>query len=191
VDAVDECTDREDLLAGLSVLQSLLDLKVNILVASRGENDFKDAFDGLPSLVPSPLLGRIYDEDLILLSASLNAGAGTVEGSGVQGEEDGGDQMHEQNTTKENREIDIGRRQEVENLYGKQLMYYTISRAFFWASLVSLHRTVFPPDPLCLKEKKNPYPLPHQKNRLTMPMTRPSLHYAIACSSFHASHVLP
>jgi hypothetical protein len=51
VDAVDECTDREDLLAGLSVLQSLSDLKVNILVASRGENDIKDAFDGLPSLV--------------------------------------------------------------------------------------------------------------------------------------------
>jgi hypothetical protein len=90
VDAVDECTDREDLLAGLSVPQSLLDLKVNILVARRGENDFKDAFDGLPSLVLRPLLGRIYDEDLILLSASLNAGVGTVEGSGVQGEEDEG-----------------------------------------------------------------------------------------------------
>jgi hypothetical protein len=51
VDAVDECTDREDLLAGLNALQSLSDLKVNILVASRGENDIKDAFDGLPSLL--------------------------------------------------------------------------------------------------------------------------------------------
>jgi hypothetical protein len=152
VDAVDECTDREDLLAGLSVLQSLLDLKVNILVASRGENDFKDAFDGLPSLVPSPLLGRIYDEDLILLSASLNAGAGTVEGSGVQGEEDGGDQMHEQNTTKENREIDIGRRQEVENLYGKQLMYYTISRAFIGIPGIIVSYSF--PHTLCSKKKR-------------------------------------
>jgi hypothetical protein len=43
--------DREDLLAGLSVLQSLSDLKVNILVASRWENDMKDAFYGLPSLI--------------------------------------------------------------------------------------------------------------------------------------------
>jgi hypothetical protein len=35
--------------------------------------------------LPTSLLGRISDEDLILLSASPDAGARTVEGSGVQG----------------------------------------------------------------------------------------------------------
>jgi hypothetical protein len=39
-------------------------------------------------LAPRHLLGRISDKDLILLSASPDAGARTVEGSGVQGEED-------------------------------------------------------------------------------------------------------
>lgn len=37
---------------------------------------------------PKPLLGRLYDEELILLSASPDAGARLVEGSGVQSEED-------------------------------------------------------------------------------------------------------
>ena len=36
--------------------------------------------------VPTCLLGRISNEDLTLLSASPNAGARTVEGSGVQSE---------------------------------------------------------------------------------------------------------
>jgi hypothetical protein len=36
------------------------------------------------------LLGPMSNEDLVLLSASPDAGAGMVEGSGVQGEEDGG-----------------------------------------------------------------------------------------------------
>ena len=40
-----------------------------------------------------PLLGRISDEDLILLSASPNKGAGMVEGSGVQSEEDWGKEL--------------------------------------------------------------------------------------------------
>lgn len=57
VDAIDECTDREDLLIGLNALPSLPDLKVNILIASRGESDIKDAFDGLPSL-------RITESDI-------------------------------------------------------------------------------------------------------------------------------
>jgi hypothetical protein len=42
-------------------------------------------------LAPGHLLGRISDEDLILLSASPDAGARTVEGSGVRGEEDESD----------------------------------------------------------------------------------------------------
>jgi hypothetical protein len=56
-------------------------------------------------LVPRPLLGRISDEDLILLSASPNAGARTVEGSGVKDQMHGWVEYH-----KENREVDIGSR---------------------------------------------------------------------------------
>jgi hypothetical protein len=42
-------------------------------------------------LAPGHLLERISDKDLILLSASPNAGVYTVEGSGIQGEEDESD----------------------------------------------------------------------------------------------------
>ena len=42
-------------------------------------------------LAPGHRLGRISDEDLILLSASPDAGARRVEGSGVQDEEDESD----------------------------------------------------------------------------------------------------
>ena len=58
------------------------------------------------------------ERDPILLFPSLNEGACMVEGSGVQGEEDGGDQMHVRNTTKGNEEIDIGRRHEAQRLVG-------------------------------------------------------------------------
>ena len=34
------------------------------------------------------------------------------------------------NTTEENREVAIGSRHEAHRLYGKQLTYYTINRAF-------------------------------------------------------------
>jgi hypothetical protein len=47
--------------------------------------------------VPSRLPGRIFGGDPILL-ASPNEGARTVEGSGVQGEEDRGYQIHGWNT---------------------------------------------------------------------------------------------
>jgi hypothetical protein len=33
-------------------------------------------------------------------------------------------------TPQENEEVDIGRRHEAHRLYGKQIVYYTISRAF-------------------------------------------------------------
>ena len=75
-------------------------------------------------------LGRISNEDLILLSASPNAGARTVKGSGVQSEANEGGQMHGWNITEENGELVIGSRHEAHRIYGKQLMYYTISRAF-------------------------------------------------------------
>jgi len=65
--------------------------------------------------------------DPILLSANRIAGAGTVEGSGVQGEEDGGQQMHGWNTTKENGEVVIESRHEAHRIYGKQFVDYTIS----------------------------------------------------------------
>jgi hypothetical protein len=42
-------------------------------------------------LVPWHLLGQLPNEHLIFLSASPNAGSHTVEGSGVQGKEDGGE----------------------------------------------------------------------------------------------------
>ena len=38
--------------------------------------------------------------------------------------------MHERNTARDNEEVDIGRRHEVQRVYRKQLMYYTISHAF-------------------------------------------------------------
>jgi hypothetical protein len=50
-------------------------------------------------------------ESLILPSASRIAGAGTVEGSGVQGEEDRY-QTHRWNTTKENGNVVIESRHE-------------------------------------------------------------------------------
>jgi len=75
-------------------------------------------------------LGRIANEGLILLSASPNAGARTVKGSGVQSEANEGGQMYGWNITDENGEVVIGSRHEAHRIYGKQLMYYTISRAF-------------------------------------------------------------
>ena len=44
----------------------------------------------LSLFVPRPLLGRISDEDLVLLLASSDAGVGMVEASDVQVEEDRG-----------------------------------------------------------------------------------------------------
>ena len=58
-------------------------------------------------LVPWHLLGQLHNEHLIFLSASPNAGSHTVEGSGLQGKEDGGDQ-------KENGEVDSGKRHEAQ-----------------------------------------------------------------------------
>jgi hypothetical protein len=71
------------------------------------------------------LLGRMFERDLILLSASSNAGGGSVERSGVQSDENTG-QMLGWNTTKENGEVVIGNRHEAQRLYGKQLVYYEI-----------------------------------------------------------------
>jgi hypothetical protein len=68
------------------------------------------------------------EEDRIFLSASTNAGAGTVEGSAFNARRIG-DQIHRRNTTKENKEIDIGRRHGAERLYRKELVYCTISHA--------------------------------------------------------------
>ena len=75
-------------------------------------------------------LGRISNEDFILLSASPNAGARTVEGSAVQSEANEGGQMHGWNITEESGEFFIRSRHETHRIYGKQLVYYTISRAF-------------------------------------------------------------
>ena len=49
LDALDECTDRTELLMGLVKLNSYSDLNVNILVTSREERDIKQEFNGLPS----------------------------------------------------------------------------------------------------------------------------------------------
>src|SRR5580658_9776142 len=68
------------------------------------------------------------EEDCIFLSASTNAGAGTVEGRAFNARRMG-DQIHGRNTTKENEEIDIGRRHGAERLYRKELVYCTISHA--------------------------------------------------------------
>ena len=81
-------------------------------------------------LVPWCLPGRIYERDLIPLPASRITGAGTVEGSGVQSEANEGDQIHGWNTTEENVEVIIGSRHKAHRFHGKQLMYYTINRAF-------------------------------------------------------------
>jgi hypothetical protein len=62
--------------------------------------------------------------------------------------------------------------EKIRGLYNKSRVY--------WASLVSLYRTVFP-QTLCAQKEKN---LPHPKKRLLMLMTRPGHGYAIACSSF-------
>jgi hypothetical protein len=83
-------------------------------------------------LVHWRLPGRMSEMDPILLSASRIVRAGTVEGSGVQGEEDGRYQMHGRNTTKENGEVVIESRHELQRLDEKQFVYYTISRAFYW-----------------------------------------------------------
>ena len=48
----------------------------------------------------------------------------------VQSEANEGDQMHGWNTTEENVEVVIGSRHEAHRFHGKQLMYYTINRAF-------------------------------------------------------------
>ena len=63
-------------------------------------------------LAPRHLLGRISDKDLILLSASPDVRVGTVEGSGVQGEETW--VKHH----KRSGEVNIGRGHEVQRLYG-------------------------------------------------------------------------
>jgi len=69
-------------------------------------------------LVPWYLPGQISERDLIALSASRIAGAGTVEGSGVQGKEDGGYQMHRWNITKENGEVVIESRHKAHRIMG-------------------------------------------------------------------------
>jgi hypothetical protein len=71
-------------------------------------------------LIPWCLPGRMFGRNLIPPSAYRIAGAGTVEGSGIQSEADEGDQMHGWNTTEENGEVVIGSRH---RLCGKQLMY--------------------------------------------------------------------
>jgi hypothetical protein len=52
----------------------------------------------------------MYDEDLVLLWADPNAGVGTVEGSGVYGEEDRGSDAWVE-CDRENREVGIESRQ--------------------------------------------------------------------------------
>ena len=69
------------------------------------------------------------EEDLVLLEAGPITEAGTVEESVFKARRIE-DQMHGQNTTKENEEVDIERRHEVQHLYGKRFVYYTISHAF-------------------------------------------------------------
>jgi hypothetical protein len=86
--------------------------------------------------IPSHLLGRTSKWNLVLL-ASPGAGVATVEGSGIQGGENWGDQMYRRNTTKENEEVVIGSTLEARCLYGKQLMCCTTSCALL-APLVSL-----------------------------------------------------
>jgi hypothetical protein len=53
-----------------------------------------------------------------------------VERSGVEGEARRMGSDAGRNTTTENREVDMGSRHEAQRIYRKQLMYYTISRAF-------------------------------------------------------------
>jgi hypothetical protein len=52
-------------------------------------------------LIPWGLPGQVFERDLILLVGQPQLGARTVEGSGVQAEEDRGYQMHGGNTTEE------------------------------------------------------------------------------------------
>jgi hypothetical protein len=75
-------------------------------------------------------------------------GAGTAEGSGVQGEEDGGIRY----TTKENKDVHIGRGHEgaTSLLETIDVLYHKFARLL--TSLVLLHRTVSP-DPLQKKRK--------------------------------------
>lgn len=62
---------------------------------------------------------------------SPDAGAGTVEGKCVQIDARRiGDQVHGRNTPAENEKIDIRSRHEAQRLFGKQMVHYTISRAF-------------------------------------------------------------
>jgi hypothetical protein len=75
-------------------------------------------------------LKRISNKDLILLLASPNAGARMVEGSGVQSKANKGGQIHRWNITEENGEVVIKSRHKAHCIYGKQLIYYTISRVF-------------------------------------------------------------
>jgi hypothetical protein len=79
--------------------------------------------------VPWCLPGRISKGSYPSVGQS-HPGAGTVEGSGFQIEANKGDQMRGWNATEENGEFVIGNRYEAHLLYRKQLMYYTISRAF-------------------------------------------------------------
>jgi hypothetical protein len=71
-------------------------------------------------LVPRPLLGRLSDEDHILLSASHNEGAGMVEGSGIQSEEDWGIRCMRETLEKGMK------RHEAQRVRRKQLMYCII-----------------------------------------------------------------
>jgi len=66
------------------------------------------------------LLGPMSNEDLVLLSASPDAGAVMVREAGFKARRMG-DQMHGRNTTRDE-EVDIGRGHEVQRLYRQQLM---------------------------------------------------------------------
>lgn len=64
LDALDECMDREKLLAWTGDLLRRETGKVHILLSSRRELDIEDCFESIPNLVHVPLRGGSLNADI-------------------------------------------------------------------------------------------------------------------------------
>lgn len=73
IDALDECTDREKVLAWIEQLLQLKAGRLHVLISSRPETDIKEHFESLKDVVRVPLAGKSADADIVsYLDATLS-----------------------------------------------------------------------------------------------------------------------
>ncbi|KZP18776.1 hypothetical protein FIBSPDRAFT_583534 [Athelia psychrophila] len=73
VDALDECIDRERVMAWIAQLMQCKAGNMHVLVSSRREMDIEDQFDAIPGLARTPLTGARANADIkVFLDAMLS-----------------------------------------------------------------------------------------------------------------------